>query len=216
MEKTLKVTGRAALSLPPDTVRLRMKQRDLHREYGEAVRLSAEHTAQVRRALAELGPEKVKTLSFRVDTEYESAQDEKGNWRQVFAGYRVVHALRAEFPLDRELLGRVLERLSQLPAGPELHVEYTLGDRESARRTLLAQAVESSRSRAQVLAAAAGVTLGEVLSIDYAWGPEEEVRPLYAAAEGAALRKNAALPIDLDPEDLTLEETVTILWRLGE
>ena len=52
----------------------------------------------------------------------------------------------------------------------EFSIEYTVSNPEAAKNKLLGEAVKDSMSKAGVLAAAAGVTLGDIVNIDYSWG----------------------------------------------
>ena len=49
-------------------------------------------------------------------------------------------------------------------------MNYTIKDVEAAKNELLGKAVAESKKKAQVLTDAAGVKLGNIISIDYSWG----------------------------------------------
>ena len=196
---------------------------DQDKEYEDTIRKSTDHSEAVKKAFVELGFEKtdLKTLSFQVDTEYESYQDKKDkSWKQRFIGYKATHFLKIEFNRERDILGKVLFMVARLPARPEFHVEYTIKDTERAKNELLAKAVEDSRIKAQVLTEAAGVQLGQVITIDYSWGEIELVsRPMNRLAEpimayGAA--KENSYDFDIEPDDIEAEDTVTVVWSLKE
>ena len=221
MERTIKVTGKGKLSLKPDTIRLRIELVDIEKEYDETIRKSTEHAEIVKESFVSLGFDKtdLKTLSFRVDTEYESYQDKKDNsWKQRFIGYKAVHLLKIEVSRERDILGKVLYMVAKLPAKPEFHLEYTVKDTEAAKNELLAKAVVDSRTKAEVLTTAAGVKLGEILTIDYSWGEIEFVsRSMNRLAEplmayGAA--EEDSYDFDIEPDDIDVEDTVTVIWEL--
>jgi len=218
-EGTVSVRAVGSVRVPPDLTRLTLTLTGLFPTYEEAMRRSAGDTAGLRESLAALGfaPSELKTQSFRVDSEYENAQDEQGRWQQRFAGYRFTHGLKLEFPSDNALLGRVLHALARGEAQPEFHLSYTLADPEAAKRALIADAVKNGREEAKTLAEAAGVRLGDLVSIDYAHVPLElEVRPMgRALLAGANAADGAgAYEMDLQPEDVTATETVTMTWRI--
>ena len=223
MGRTVKVTGKGKLSLKPDTIRLRIELTDQEKDYEDAIRKSTEHSEVVKKAFEGLGFDKtdLKTLSFRVDTVYESYQDKKDrSWKQRFVGYKAVHFLKIEFSRERDILGKVLYMVARLPARPEFHVEYTLKDTEGAKNELLARAVADSRIKAQVLTEAAGVQLGQLMTIDYSWGEIEFVsRPMNRLAEpmlacGAA--QEDSYDFDIEPDDIDVEDTVTVVWGLED
>lgn len=83
MERTIKVTGRGKVSVKPDRIRLVITQTDTRREHSETMEASAENKMVLNRVMELVGLEKseLKTLSFHVDTAYESYQ-EKNAWKR--------------------------------------------------------------------------------------------------------------------------------------
>ena len=218
--QSIRVTGKGVVRVRPDTTRLTLSLSGLCPEYSDALQQSARDTEALKVALRPLGfaDTELKTTQFSVDTEYEGYQDEQGRWQNRFAGYRWQHALKLEFPSDRERLGHILFALGSSPARPELHIGYTVRDPEAVKNELLGKAVADAKAKAAVLAAAAGVKLCELLSVDYAWGqPELEVRPMRKAvmmdARTGASGANSFDP-GIEPEDIETSDTVTLVWRI--
>ena len=221
MERTIKVTGKGMLKLTPDTVRLRMELNDTEKEYEAVFRKSMEHAEQVKEAFALLGFDKsdLKTIHFEVDTEYEQYQDKRNNsWKRRFVGYKAEHVLKIEFSRDRNILGKVLYVVAALPSRPEFRIEYTVKDTEAAKNELLAAAVKDSRTKAQTLTEAAGVKLGEIVTIDYSWGEVELVSRPTSRLMDADLRFNSleedSYDFDIEPDDIDVQDTVTVVWSL--
>ena len=79
----------------------------------------------------------MKTLSFRVDTEYENYRDGNNDYRRRFVGYRFNHVTKVEFASDNDRLGRVLYALAACPVRPEFQISFTVKDPESAKNLLL-------------------------------------------------------------------------------
>lgn len=111
----------------------------------------------------------LKTLSFNVDTEYESYR-ENDTYKQRFVRYRVRHILKVEFESDNERLGKILYALGNCDLNPEFRISYIVKDTEVAKNELLGKAVKDAKEKASVITAAAGVTLKDIQSIDYSWG----------------------------------------------
>ena len=128
--------------------------------------------------------------------------------------------MKIEFGRERDILGKVLFMVASLPAKPEFHVEYTVKDAEKAKNELIARAVADSKIKAQVLTEAAGVGLGEIMTIDYSWGEIEFVtRPINRLAEplmayGGA--QESSYDFDIEPDDIEVEDTVTVVWNLKD
>lgn len=172
MKRLIKVTGKGKLSVKPDTIRLSLNLEDVQESYQETLEQSAIQVELLKDCFEKLGFKRtdLKTVSFHIDTEYESYRDKNNNWKQEFVGYKFMHALKIEFEADNKRLGQVLYALAHCKTTPEIRINYTIKDKESAKNELLANAVADSKEKAKVLANAAGVELGEIVTIDYSWG----------------------------------------------
>ena len=181
MERTIRVTGKGNISVKPDTIRLRISLEDIFREYDDALRHSADSVELLKDIFADLGYDRkaLKTVYFNINTEYESYQDRDKSWKRRFKGYKYTHRMKLEFPADNKQLGKILYALAHCPVSPEFSIEYTVADPEAAKNELLGEAVKDSMAKANVLATAANVKLGNIVNIDYSWGEVDFVsRPL--------------------------------------
>ena len=213
--RTVRVTGKGSVKLPPDLTRLTMTLRGTEKEYADALARSARDTDALQAAFAPLGfgRDELKTLSFGVETRYESYRDDKGEYLQRFAGYEYNHVLRLEFPRDNETLGRALYILAHSGVEAEFRISYALRDAEGAKNALLASAVKDAAAKAAVLTEAAGVKLGRLRSIDYSWGDMSfEVAPVARMKNLAAPMADASYEMDVRPEDIEVSDTVTVVW----
>ncbi len=144
-----------------------------YKQYSQTLRRSSEDTERLKDILSAFGFERsdLKTMSFGVDTVYESYK-EKDTYKQRFVGYKFVHLLKLEFESDNNRLGKILYALAECPLDPEFRIAYTVKDPEAAKNTLLGKAAKDANEKADVLSAAAGVTLKSIQSIDYSWGDQ--------------------------------------------
>lgn len=83
------------------------------------------------------------------------------------------------------------------------------------KEEVLKRAVENSKEKAEILATAAGVNLGEIQSIDYSWG-EIDIRtsPVDMFEAKRTLALEPSYDIDIEPDDIDVADTVTILWEI--
>ncbi len=219
--RSIRVTGKGQLRITPDTTRLTMTLEGLDKEYGETLRRSSEDTEALKDVLSGFGFRRsdLKTLNFRMDTEYESFQDRDGVYRQRFAGYKFYHTMKVEFPSDNDRLGKLLYALAHCSVKPELSISYTVSDPEAAKNTLLGNAVADAKEKAAVLTRAGGVALKEIQSIDYSWG---EIDLEYRPMAGNVLMDRCEAPmmsksfhLDIEPDDIRVSDTVTVVWEIG-
>lgn len=219
MERIVKVTGKGKIAVKPDLIRILIDSERTCESYEDAIKASASEGELLREAFVTLGfaSSDLKTLHFNVDTEYENYQDEERNWKKRFLGYRYTHSLKLEFDADNEMLGRVLYQLSALPIRPEFRILYTVKDMEAAKNGLLVKAVEDSKEKAKILAAAAGVTLGDIVTIDYSWGEIDIVSSPMGkcmAMSAAPAAANRSIDIAIEPDDIDVSDTVTVVWGI--
>ena len=216
--RTIRVTGKGRVKCAPDLTRLTYTVQGTEPVYADALARSSRDSAALRDVLAELGfaSDDLKTLSFDVDTRYEGYQDEKGEWRQRFVGYAFTHLMKLEFPSDNALLGRLLYALAHAPVDPEFRISYTVKDREAAKNRLLDAAVKDAKEKAAILTKAAGAELKELLTIDYSWSEitftsRPMNRMLACKSEACA---DEAYDLDIEPDDIEVSDTVTLVYRI--
>ena len=219
--RTIKVTGTGRLKLRPDTTVISLTLEGTYPEYGEALRSSSRDAENIKNLLTDFGFERsdLKTLEFSVDAEYESYREDDV-YKQRFVGYKYRHVMKVSFKSDNERLGRVLYALARCPEKPELRLSSTVGDPEAVRNELLGKAVEDAAAKASVLTRAAGVTLGEIVSMDHSAAQLElEVRPvnrlLAAEKSFGALASSGSFDLNVEPDDINVSDTVTVIWEIG-
>ncbi len=221
MERTIRVTGKGNLSVKPDTVRLIMTMEGMEKEYDVALAESANMTEHLKQMFSDLGfeGENIKTLSFYVSAEYESYQAKDKSWKRRFEGYKYVHRMKIEFPVDNKRLGKVLYKLGNSPVRPELRIEYTVAEPEKCKNELLENAVTDAKAKADVLSKASGVTLGEIVTIDYSWAEIDFIsRPMdKLTLEECCMRScepDEGYDIDINPDDIDVKDNITIVWKI--
>lgn len=218
--RTIRVTGKGRLKLKPDTARITLSLEGIYPEYDEALRKSSEASEDVKSLLSGFGFERssLKTLKFSVDTEYESYM-KNSSYKKRFIGYKFSHIMKLEFGLDNELMGKLMYALAHCEARPEFRLSYTVKDTEAAKNELLSKAVKDAKNKAFALTEAAAVALKNIQSIDYSWGEINlEVEPFKQIFYGNKFIGNqvngASYDMDIEPEYIEAEDTVTLIWEI--
>ncbi|MCR5179027.1 MAG: SIMPL domain-containing protein [Lachnospiraceae bacterium] len=140
--------------------------------------------------------------------------------KKRFAGYEYTHRLKVEFESDNDRLGRILFALATAPKiKPEFRLSYTVKDPEAAKNLLLGNAVSDARKKAAILSQAAGVSLKDILSIDYSWGEINleyvPMRENMVYEDGSGSTVDACLQMDIEPDDIEVKDTVTVVWEIA-
>lgn len=217
MTKTITVKGVGNVSVKPDLIVVSMKLATEDREYDKTMELAAQRISLINDSLETIGFEKnsVKTTDFNVRTNYESVKDKSGNYKSVFKGYVCNHNLKVEFDFDTNTLARVLSAISESLAKPEFSISFTVKDPSVVSGELLKSAVKNAKEKAEILCAASGVKLGELVSIDYNWGEINLYSDTNYEVGDRFMAKAACLSnIDIQPDDIKTSDTATLVWGI--
>lgn len=218
--RTITVKGLGRESIAPDQTVITITLEAADKDYSAVSSLGSEQTAELKEALEGSGFEKgcLKTASFNIDTEYESYQTEKGNWERRFKGYRCRHVLTLKFDSGADALNNAVNAITCCKSSaPLFNIQFDVKDREQFTDSLLQRAVKDAKHKAEVIAAAAGMKLGELRDISYLPENISIVSPTAANAElyrGAAAREAAV--VDIEAEDIEGKAEVTVVWEIGE
>ena len=212
--KTIMVKGIGSVSAKPDMIAVSITQETQTREYDKTMKKAAADLDEIRKAIAGIGhdPAALKTSSFSIDTFYENKRDANGEYKKYFKGYKCSHRLNFEFNYDTKELSKVLSALAGSEAKPEFSIRFFVKDQDAMKEQMLENAVANAVSKAGVLTKAAGVKLGEILRIDYSWGELE----VYSRTRYENQWSCFDISMDMEPEDVEANDTVTVAWAINQ
>ena len=172
MARTITVKGIGKASAKPDYVVLSMTLESNHMDYDKAMDMAASHIQHLNETFAAIGFEKgsVKTTNFNVRTDYDRVKDRNGNYKSVFNGYEVTHNLKLSFDFDMGRLSQALAAIAGCLSHPQLSVAFTVKDATAINEEMLRSATVNAKRKAEILCEASGVTMGDLIAIDYNWG----------------------------------------------
>ena len=229
-ERTIRVTGKGKISVKPDLTIISVGISGKDKEYSVMLEKSAQMIVALKKLFIEVGidPAEVKTASFGIDTVYRTVEECQNDGvnipdflrekKKIFDGYRFDHRVKVKFDSDNKLLGRILYKLGNSELNPEFDINYSIRDKEAAKNKLLEEAVADSKEKAIIITKAAGINLGEIVAIDYSWEEIELLRSpvnVFKAASRYEYEDEDCYPVDINPEDITAEDTVTVVWSIS-
>lgn len=216
MCRTIQVTGKGMLKIKPDQITIKIFLSKTLNEYEEAIRKSVEDVNEIKDILEKMGLEKkdLKTSNYSVKADYESVRDSKGNYITKLKGYKYNQDLNYKFDIDNKILGKVLSGLQKSSCHPQIDLEYTIKDTEKARNDLLKKAVEDAYEKAKILSESAQVTLGKILKIDYSCKQIDFTSRPFERGVMLSNKINVVDNIDIEPEEISRNEEVTIIWEI--
>ncbi|MCX6875326.1 MAG: SIMPL domain-containing protein [Verrucomicrobia bacterium] len=210
--RLLKVQGKGRVSVEPDLVTLSFEVETKAGDYAECLQNLNARAEDLRASMTAAGLDradlKTSDFSVRVDTQYKDG-------RHMFVGYRASHNMRIELPVDKELLNRTLRHIARGHSGAEISLVFSVKDSDALRQRVLMEAVRIAKSNAEVLASAAGMSLGKLQQIDYGW-VEVRIHNREAGMVCNGPGLVADCDVDIEPEDVTAEDNVTLVYEISD
>jgi uncharacterized protein YggE len=206
--RTLAVTGTGTVSVAPDIVVVGLGVQTVGPDIARAVAQNNEAAAAVQAAATALGvaAEDIRTTYFYVSTQQQ--YDEFGNVTGELT-YWVDNTITVTLR-DTSRLGDLLEAAVNAGANSISGVTFSVDDPSAAEEQARQEAVEDAGQRAEMLATAAGATLGELMSLSTASvnGPI----PYYYGADVGLGVGGGGVPVSPGTTDVTVQ--VTVVYEL--
>lgn len=205
---TLAVSGVGEAQVVPDRARLAIGVQTQASTAAEASSRNARLQSAVIAALRGLGipGEQIATSGYNVFPEQQYDQPTR---RSRIVGYNVQNTVTVELRQIAQV-GPALDAVLAKGANLVSSLQFYSSQAEVARRRALQNAIERARADAEVMAAAAGGRVGELLDLssDAAVQPP---RPMMAMAAGARMADSAPTPVSEGTQ--TINATVSARWR---
>ncbi len=203
--RTLTMSGQGEVRAAPDTVTL---SAGVTSEAPTAAAALAANTARMQSvfaALKKLGvaDKDMQTANFSVSPQMANGNNQPPH----VTGYQVGNQLQVRLD-DVARLGPALDALVTAGANQMNGIDFAIKDPAPLLAEARADAVADARAKAETFAKAAGVNLGQILSIGENGG--QGPRPLYMAVPLARAAK--AVPVAAGEESVTAE--VSIVWEI--
>lgn len=214
MEKTIRVKGKGRLSKSPDTCVLYLNLTGVKETYNETIKEANKHTKRIKNIIKASGfkEKDLKTSSFNINIEEKSIK-ENDIYKNIRIGYRYNHSLLIDFPLDNELLGKILNELSNKEADARIDIAFTLKNKEDIRDKAIKLAIEDAMHKAKVIEEASKVKINEIINIYYSdYENEYIVRPLMLGKSTMDKASNSEFKVDIEAQDINIHEEVEIVY----
>ena len=214
---TISVRGDGQALVAPDeaTVRLGvLAQAETARAAQEQVNRAA---GAILDAIARLGVERerIQTSELRLNPVYaqERPRPDGGFVEPRIVGYQAANVVSVRLS-KLDLVGPVVDAGLGAGANQVEGVSFGLRDDAKARATALTAAVAEARAKAQTIAAALGVRLGEVVEVVEGGVAVYEPRPMFERMAMNADSSMAKTPVEAG--QVGVDATVTVRYRIGQ
>jgi len=208
-QRTISVAGTGTAYLTPDIAYLYLGVHTEKLTAAEAVAENNDQTETVIQALRDFGvaANDIRTTNFSIwpIDKYDPSTGAPSGEKSYAVDNTVYVTVR-----DLETLGDLLDTVVQAGANTVNSIQFDVADRDEALAEARAEAVRDAGEKAQELAAAAGVELGELQSVSF---PNLQNYPIFdGRGGGGAAAEAAAVPIQ--PGQLTFDVTVNVTYAI--
>jgi uncharacterized protein YggE len=204
---SVRVSGDAKVTVRPDRVQIDIGVSTRAAQSQEA---AAQNARQVDAVLAAVrkatGPAAVlKTISYTLNPTY---QYHPNGEEPTITGYSALNVVQVTLD-DLAKIGTVIDSATQAGANHVQGIQFTLRDQDAVRAEALRQAATRARAEADVLAAALGLKVVRVLSVEENSPRVVPVRA-YMGAPRAMATAAAPTPVEAGTLDVTADVMLTV------
>lgn len=211
--RTLTVEGKGEVTVTPDVCKYSLRICKKHSEYSCCYKELNDDAEKVRNLLVKAGivAEKIKTSKYSVVVV--TAYSRK-HQKELPDGYEGIQKITVEIPHDKELMNSVLNAVtSGFSDDLSISISFGVSDTEAMRRQLIRNSVAAAKINAETISDAGGITLGQIISIEYGRKQErfgsDDVYDI-----PTFLRKESDAALSIVPADVTSTDSVTVVYEI--
>jgi uncharacterized protein YggE len=203
------VSGHGEVSIPPDTASISIGVDVTKPTLAEAQAQATEQATAVIATLKDAGiaSKDIQTTYYNVNILYDTSKH--GDPTKI-TGFEITNQLQVTVR-DTAILGQVLDKVVKSGANNISGVSFYVDDQTAAAREARRFAVEDAMTKAEELAAAAGLTRGPVLTIYE--GAQSPIVPLYGVADGAMGKFEAPVPVEAGSSAVVVDVSMAFALR---
>lgn len=199
-------SGHGEVKVKPDIALITIAVTTQSKDQAEAVSQNAARTTTTLAALraAGIAVKDIQTQSYTLQPQYDYNVSPA-----VLTGYQVTNSVQTTVR-DLTKVGLVIDKTTSAGASQVNGVSFDLSDRSQAESQALALAVASARRKASVMASAAGVDIGRLLTLTEG-GSAPPVQPVFVMR---AMAKGAA-ETPIADQQITVTADATLVYAMG-
>jgi uncharacterized protein len=204
---SIRVTGEARVSARPDRVQIDIgvaSEAPLSQQAAAANARELEAVLAAVRRAAGPGAE-LRTLSYSLSPKYQYHPGAE----PTLSGYTALNVVEVTLD-DLARIGDVVDAATRSGANRVRGIQFTLRDQDAVRAQALKEAATRARAEADVLAAALGLRILRVLSVEESSPRFVPIRMAMAAARTAGAAVDVSTPVEPGTLDVSAQITLTV------
>lgn len=204
--RTLSVSGLGEVSAAPDMATIRAGVETRERRADDALRENSTLMGQVFDTLSRQGiaPADMQTSGLGLFPQFDNRSNGQG---RGIAQYVAQNTLTVRVR-DLDSLGAILDAINQAGINQLQGISFGMSDNSDLLNAARIAAVEDARAKAELYATAAGVTLGDLISLSEP-GTTPSPRPM-----AMARAESMAMDVPITAGELAISARVTLIYAL--
>jgi len=222
MTRTISVKGKAIVKAPADITGVEATIYGHRMEFDDAIKAMAETTAKLKDAIESAGIPRSDLKTSKVSVAQAYREEKIGSnqygdkFRDVPNGFEYSQNIRFEFENDNVKLSKAISGILACKVEPMITFYFRNSDMEGMKNKALSDACVNAKNEAETIVTSVGAKLGRLLSV------QRNSRSYYDDDEYYACKTKMACPsmaepmIDVEPEDVSVEESVNMEWEIED
>ena len=215
MPRTISVQGFGQVSVKPDVANINFNLSATNIDFKTAVDELNKKVNSLSKALRKVGVPKDEIYS----SNYTINKEFKHNYKtgeKKFLGFKVSHSIALQVDADTKSVNKVFGAIIKSLNDVELNLSFGIKNAEKSKDLMISNAIKDAKSKAELMASASEVELGEILSINYNTAPIH----FRGGSNRMMLSKKMtmdAAPVmveDFNPSKIKQSTTVNIVWKI--
>jgi uncharacterized protein YggE len=215
LPRAISVQGYGDVYVKPDVANINFNLSVTNLDFKKAVNELNTKVNSLSKALRKVGISKddIHSSNYSINKEF------KHNYKtgeKKFLGFKVSHKITLQTSADTKSVNNVFNAIIKSLSDVELNLSFGIKNPENSKDEMLTNAIKDAKKKAEVIASAAGVELGDILSINYNTAPIH-----YGGGSNRIMLSKRmvmdAAPVmveDFNPADIKQSTTVDIAWEI--
>lgn len=214
MEKrTITVEGKSVKRVPPDTIELSFTVKAIDMDYSKMMNNANNQLSTMQGIVEEAGFEKkeLRTKKYDINPIYRSVQNKDGEYESIFAGYECRQDFLLKFPIDMQLLHKLLRSVDLCNVKPEFEIIFTLRNSQAVRDQALQEAAINAKREASIVVGAIDAKLGALSNVRIS--NNSYSRSIIGITASTSLRPSSDC-ISMQPDTIAVEASAEFIWEI--
>ena len=215
MPRTISVQGYGEVSVKPDVANINFNLSETNLDFKIAVDELNTKVNSLSKALRKVGVSKsdIHSSNYNVTKEY---QRNYKTGEKTFLGFKVSHSITIQIDSKTNYVNKVFGAIINSLSDVELNLSFGIKNPEQSKDLMITNAIKDAKKKAEVMAEASELELGEILSINYNTAPVH-----YGGGNNRIMLSKRmsmdATPVmveDFNPANIKQSTTVNIVWKI--